>query len=167
MTAIRFDVLSPELLSALRSSGWSPERHVAIDHWVEPLEREGYRSHRLARDILASLGGLSIEPANRHGPNFTNDEPFNVDPLEAGAGQRGMAAEIEQVLGGAYFPIGEWLSYSSVFVEAQGRVIATGMGWMWELGSTFEEALELAICADRPLICRYTRPGIEPWPRQP
>jgi len=42
-----------------------------------------------------------------------------------------------------------------------------GMGWMWELGSTFEEALELAICADRPLICRYTRPGIEPWPRKP
>ncbi|MFG3409618.1 hypothetical protein [Streptomyces sp. NPDC048142] len=78
-----------------------------------------------------------------------------------------MAAEVEDVLGGTYFPIEGWRSYSSAFVEAEGKVIATGMGWIWELGATFEEALELAICANRPLVCLHSDPGLEPWPPAP
>lgn len=94
-----------------------------------------------------------------------NDEPFNFDPISAGSGQRGLVSEIEGVLGGRYFPIGEWLSYSSVFIEADGRVIAAGLGWIWEMGSNFEDALNLAICADRPLVCLHSDPGLDPWPQ--
>jgi len=161
---IRFDVLSHDLLGALRGSGWSPQRSVDVSHWLKPLEGEGYRVHPLAEEILVTMGGLSIEPVNRSGPNFSNDEPFTFDPIAAGAGQRAMAIEVESILGGTFFPIGEWLSYSSVFVESQGRVIATGMGWIWELGPTFEEALKLAVYADRPLICLHSDPGLDPWP---
>ncbi|MEU0248282.1 SUKH-3 domain-containing protein [Streptomyces sp. NPDC006235] len=161
---IRFDSLSQELLGALAASGWSAERSVAAGQWVDPLEREGYRCHPWAEEVLTTLGGLSIEPINRVGPNFSNDEPYNFDPFAAGAGQRQLAAEVERVLGGEYFPIGEWLSYSSVFIESGGRVVAAGMGWIWELGSTFEESLELAVCANRPLICLYSDPGLAPWP---
>ncbi|MFG2146855.1 SUKH-3 domain-containing protein [Streptomyces sp. NPDC048696] len=162
---IRFELLRQDLLEALSASGWSAQRSVDTSQWVEPLESEGYRVHPLAEEVLATMGGLSIEPINRVGPNFTNDEPFNFDPLAAGSGQREMAMEVEGILGGSYFPLGEWLSYSSVFVESQGRVIATGMGWIWELGSTFEEALELTVCADRPLVCLHSDPGLDPWPR--
>jgi hypothetical protein len=161
---IRFDSLSQDALAVLGASGWSASRAVDARQWVEPLEREGYRAHALAVDILSALGGLSVEPVNHAGPNFTNDEPYNFDPLAAGSGQRALAVEIETVLGGQYFPIGEWLSYSSVFVESKGRVVAAGMGWFWELGLTFEESLELAICADRPLLCLYSDPGVAPWP---
>ncbi|WP_223184463.1 SUKH-3 domain-containing protein [Streptomyces sp. CBMA152] len=162
---MQFESLRQDLLGALSASGWSVQRSVDTSHWVNPLEREGYRVHSLAEELLAAMGGLSIEPINRVGPNFTNGEPFNFDPLAAGAGQRDMAIEVESVLGGKYFPIGEWLSYSSVFIEAEGRVIATGMGWIWELGPTFEEALELAVCADRPLVCLHSDPGLDPWPQ--
>lgn len=163
---IHFELLRPDLLAALERSGWSMQRSVDADQWVRSLENEGYRVHSLAEEVLAALGGLSIEPLNRVGPNFTNDEPLNFDPIAGGAGQRDMAVEVESVLGGAYFPIGEWLSYSSVFLEARGRVISTGMGWIWELGPTFEEALELAICANRPLVCLHSDPGLAPWPRR-
>ncbi|WP_405660391.1 SUKH-3 domain-containing protein [Streptomyces sp. RK9] len=164
MPAIRSDALGRDLLGALVASGWSAERAVDPDRWVEPLEREGYRVHPLAEEVLAVVGGLSVEPVNRVGPNFSNDEPYNFDPLEAGAGQRDLAVEVEGVLGGDYFPIGEWLSHSSVFLEAGGRVVAAGMGWIWELGATFEESLELAVCAKRPLVCLYSDPGLDPWP---
>ncbi|MFG2571397.1 SUKH-3 domain-containing protein [Streptomyces sp. NPDC048481] len=167
MSAIDFASLHPDALTALRQAGWSPDRKVSTAQWLEPLQSEGFRAHPLAGEILASLGGLTVEPGNRVGPNFTNEDPLTFDPLEAGAGQRGTAEEVEGILGGSYFPIGEWLSYSSVFVEAGGRVIATGMGWIWELGATVEAALELAICANRPLICLYSDPGLDPWPAMP
>ena len=165
MSVIRFESLGQDLLTALGESGWSPQRKVDIAQWVKPLEGEGYRIHPLAEEVLGTLGGLSVAPINESGPNFTNGDPFTFDPLAAGAGQRGMAIEVESVLGGSYFPIGEWLSYSSVFVEAGGRVVATGMGWIWELGPTFEEALALAVRADRPLVCLHSDPGLDPWPR--
>ncbi|MFK0249384.1 SUKH-3 domain-containing protein [Amycolatopsis azurea] len=165
MSVIRFDSLSKDLLRALALSGWSTGRKVDAGQWVKPLEDEGYRAHPLAEEILAAVGGLSIEPVNRVGPNFGNDEPYDFDPLAAGSGQRDLAEEVEGVLGGNYFPIGEWLSYSSVFVEAEGRVVAAGMGWIWELGSSFEHSLELAVCANRPLICLHSDLGLDPWPR--
>ncbi|WP_181803773.1 SUKH-3 domain-containing protein [Streptomyces shenzhenensis] len=164
---IRFDSLHPDVLEALGNSGWSAGRRVDTSQWVVPLEAEGYRVHPLALEVLAGLGGISVAPLNEAGPNFSNGDPFNFDPLAAGAGQRGMAVEVENILGGSYFPVGEWLSYSSVFVAAEGRVAATGMGWIWEMGATFEGALELAVLADRPLRCLYSDPGLDPWPATP
>ncbi|WP_080645833.1 SUKH-3 domain-containing protein [Salinispora arenicola] len=161
---IHFDSLSQDALRALDASGWRVGRAVDAGQWVEPLEREGYRVHPLAKAVLSALGGLSVEPINKVGPNFANDEPYNFDPLAAGLGQRALALEVEAVLGGQYFPIGEWLSYSSVFLESGGRVVAAGMGWFWEVGSSFEESLELAVCANRPLLCLYSDPGVAPWP---
>ncbi|GAA4234854.1 hypothetical protein GCM10022254_40730 [Actinomadura meridiana] len=111
------------------------------------------------------MGGLTVEPIVQSGPNFINDDPFRFDPLRAGSGHRGMATEIEEVLGGNYSPIGEWLSYSSVFIEDGGTVVASGLGWIWRMGSSFEEALELAICSAHPLECLYSDPGLNPWPR--
>lgn len=164
MPIIQFDSVSQVALGALAASGWYPGRTVDSGQWVKPLESEGHLAHPLAAEVLTVLGGLSVEPIDRVGPNFTNDEPYNFDPFAAGAGQRALAAEVGSVLGGQYFPIGEWLSYSSVFIEAEGRVVAAGLGWIWELGSTFEESLELAVCAARPLRCLHSDPGLVPWP---
>jgi hypothetical protein len=162
---IRFDSICPDLLQALRDSGWSPQRKVDAGPWLDSLRQEGYVPNSKAEEILTALGGLAIEPVNQSGPNFSNDEPFNFDPISAGGGQRDLALEIERVLGGNYFPIGEWLSYSSVFVEDGGKVVAAGLGWIWGMGATFEDALGMAICADRPLVCLHSDPGLEPWPR--
>lgn len=164
MGLVRTGRLAPDVLRALNDAGWSSERKVDIEGWVAPLEAEGYRVHMMAAAILAEVGGLTVDPIRHSGPNFANDEAYSFDPLAAGLGQRSLAAEIEKVLGGVYFPIGEWLSYSSVFVEASGRVVAAGMGWIWGLGETFEDSLQLAIGADRPLVCLHTDDGLEPWP---
>ncbi|MET3986989.1 hypothetical protein ABIC27_004886 [Streptomyces sp. PvR034] len=130
---------------------------------MEVFLQEGFLSNSRAEEVLSTLGGLTIESVNKSGPYFSNDEPFSFDPISAG-NQRGLALEIEQVLGGRYFPIGEWLSYSSVFMESGGKVVAAGLGWIWAMGSSFEDALELAIYADRPLECLHTDSGLDPWP---
>ncbi|MFD7029793.1 SUKH-3 domain-containing protein [Streptomyces sp. NPDC059917] len=160
----RFDLLRPETIQVLSDSGWDPQRKMDVSRWMEVFRQEGYAPSLRAEEVLSTLGGLSVEPVNKTGPYFSNDEPFSFDPISCG-NQRGMALEIEQALGGRYFPIGEWLSYSSVFMEDGGAVVAAGLGWIWSMGSSFEEALELAIYADRPLECLYTDPGLNPWPR--
>lgn len=156
--------MHPEVPAAMRASGWLPGRIVDPAEWVSPLVGEGYHASPLAVEVLSSLGGLVIEPVNVRGPNFSNDEPFDFDPIAAGSGQRELAQEIEEILGGSYFPLGEWLSCSSVFLETEGRMVASGMGWIWELGRTFEEGLELAVRAHRPLVCLHSDPGLDPWP---
>ncbi|WP_204044621.1 SUKH-3 domain-containing protein [Acrocarpospora phusangensis] len=156
--------MHPDVLAAISASGWLPGRQVAIDIWIAQLCEEGYRLSPLAEEVLSSLGGMVVEPINSSGPNFSNDEPLSFDPIAAGSGHRGLAEEVEGILGGSYFPIGEWLSYSSVFLESEGRIVATGMGWIWELGKSFEEGLELAVRAHRPLICLHSDPGLDPWP---
>lgn len=161
---IQFDSLSPNLLQALHTAGWYSGRRVDPSYWLDSLRNEGYASNAHAEEILSALGGLVVQPTSLSGPNFSNDEPFNFDPISAGAGQQGLALEIEAVLGARVFPIGEWLSYSSVFVEAGGKVVAAGLGWIWGMGSTFEDALAMAICPDRPLVCLHSDPGLEPWP---
>lgn len=145
---------------------WSPDRSVSIVEWVAELGAQGYELTSVASEALTSFGGLSMGPVETMGPNFTNDEPLTVDPIAAGSGHRELALELEAALGGDWYPVGEWLSYSSVFVDGSGWFVATGLGWIWELGHSIEEAVEFALAANHPLKClKVLTDGVEPWPK--
>ncbi|GIF42560.1 SUKH-3 domain-containing protein [Actinoplanes xinjiangensis] len=160
----RSDEFGADLKATLSVAGWAPDRRVDVTPWVVPMEREGYRVHDLARDVLSSLGGLSVDPVKREGPNFVNDEPFNFDPFLAASGQLEIVTRLEQLLGGSYSPLGEWTNYLSVYIESRGRVVMVGGGYIWELGRNLEEALRLALFAERRLVCLHSEPEVEPWP---
>lgn len=156
---------SATVLGALRQAGWRPDRSVDTAHWIDVLEREGYQANEAATAALGSFGGLVIEPVNTEGPNFRNVEPLDVDPILAGSGHRVLADELTGALGGQWFPFAEWLSSSSVFVRGDGWVVATGLGWIWELGRGVPDAIEFAVTAHRPLRClAVLAPGAQPWP---
>ncbi|QKV78095.1 SUKH-3 domain-containing protein [Amycolatopsis sp. Hca4] len=156
------------VLHALEQAGWHPGRCLDISAWEAELAAEGYRLRPVAAGALRSFGGLQLPPVNRAGPNFANDEPLTVDPIAAGAGHHELARELASELGGNWYPLGEWLSSASVFVEDSGRVVATGLGWLWELGESVEEAIVFALTAHRPLTSlRVVAPGAPPWPPGP
>jgi hypothetical protein len=156
----------PAVTRALLTAGWTPGRERDISGWTGPLAAEGYHLSDAAAAGLRSFGGLVIPPVTIAGPYFANDEPLNVDPLVAGSGHHELAEELTRFLGGDWYPFAEWLSYASVFVERSGWTVATGLGWIWELGRSVHEAVEFAALADRPLRClAVTSPGIEPWPK--
>lgn len=156
---------SAPVLAELEAAGWTPDRSIDIPAWIEELEPQGYRLSEPAGAALRSFGGLEFGPINRTGPNFSNDEPFNIDPILAGSGHYALAEELEREIGGSWFPLGEWLSHSSVFISDRGRVVATGLGWIWDVGSSMEDAIEFALMAHRPLRClKALSPGAKPWP---
>ncbi|MFY1694625.1 MULTISPECIES: SUKH-3 domain-containing protein [unclassified Solwaraspora] len=162
---IDLDKISSESLSALRGAGWHENRQVDVSEWIELLAAQGYHINEPARSTLQAFGGLSVEPVNEVGPNFENGEPLNFEPIDAGFGHHLLAEELHEALGGNWYPLGEWISSSSVFVDDRGWTVATGLGWIWELGKTVEEAINLALLANRPLIClKVLTPGAKPWP---
>ena len=156
---------SRRVLAALEAAGWTPSRVRDISVWDEELRPQGYQLTNVAASALRTYGGLELAPINADGPNFSNDEPLNFDPILGGSGHYVFAEELERELGGTWYPLGEWLSYSSVFVSQDGWTVATGMGWIWELGASVEEAIEFALVAHHPLRClRVLTPGAKPWP---
>ncbi|WP_411970434.1 SUKH-3 domain-containing protein [Saccharothrix longispora] len=157
--------LSLTTVSALRLAGWYPGRRVDVSSDVSSLEAQGYVSSSLATEFLESFQGLKIGPAREGGPNFLNGEPFLVDAIGVGGRHQGESSEIGSVIGGSWFPIGWWLSYSHVFMRADGALAAYANGLIWSIGSTPSEGLELMVSADRPLICVHAPEGMKPWPR--
>ena len=165
--AIDFTRFSAEVREELKNAGWTAARSVPLGDWIAELGGQGFRISTIAAEALGAFGGLSMVPVNTVGPNFANDEPLTIDPILAGSGHRELALELEASIGGNWYPIGEWLSFSSVFIEDTGWVVATGLGWIWELGPSIEEAIEFALMANHPLKClRVLSDGAEPWPKQ-
>lgn len=157
---------SAAVTAALEAAGWTTDREIDISAWVDELGAQGYRLSGEAQRGLRGFGGLEVEPINTEGPNFSN-EPLVVDPILAGSGHRALAEELAREIGGDWYPFGKWISSSSVFVATDGWVVATGLGWIWELGRSIEDAIEFALAANRPLRClKVLAPGAKPWPPQ-
>src|SRR3569833_1694417 len=165
VSAMVFAFDFPEkVVCVLSRSGWTRDRFVDISEWEGELGALGYLLIPIAAMALRSFGGLTFSPVNAQGPNFSNDEPLTVDPVLAGSGHFELATDLTAELGGNWYPFGEWLSFSSVFVEDSGRVVATGVGWKWELGESVGAAIAFALATARPLKClRVLTPGAKPW----
>lgn len=157
--------LEPSTFSALRQAGWHYDRNVDVSAVISSLEEQGYTSSPVIVQFLASIFGLKVESAREAGPNFSNDEPFLVDPAGVGARHRDEAIKIGVEIGGSWFPVGWWLSYCHVFMEHGGALAAYANGLIWSLGGTPDEGLDLMVSASRPLVCVYAPEGVPPWPK--
>lgn len=115
---------TPTRMAALRLAGWFPGRCVDVSSDIRSLEGQGYVPSPVTTDFLASFRGLKIGPAREDGPNFISGEPFFVDAVGAGGRHQDEASVIGSVIGGSWFPVGWWLSYSHVFMRQDGAVAA-------------------------------------------
>lgn len=134
----------PVVREALRDAGWSEGRRVDISGWVEELKGVGYEPHPLALRIWAEFGGLTIRSA----PSREPGSRLHVDPVDACIDSFDTSVAISERCGDDFSPLGMWSSQFSAYVSASGKVVAVSVGTIWELGTSFSEALDYIVKGD-------------------
>jgi hypothetical protein len=142
--------IDQEVEFALRASGWAPDRKVPIEAMVQPLIAEGFKSFRLAEDILRNVGGLTVLPRSGASRAYA-PEAVTFDPLDA-------SGELDRVLDWGskfekqFFPLGECLSTCILLVSTNGEMFAGTRGVFYKLGTSLGEALNVLVLAkSRPI----------------
>jgi hypothetical protein len=135
-------MLSHSTVTSLIDAGWSPDRRVQINHWVEQLTAEGYTMHDHVKDILEKYGGLVVKPVRgAHASGYIATE-LDFDPVYAGSGEFDRVDYWQQRLGLLLSPLGEHGDGGLVLLANDGGVFRCRDDHILYMGSTFEEALE-------------------------
>lgn len=140
------NIRNSELAKALSASGWTQDRDVDIDTWVVALEAAGYVMNRNAREVLRSLGGLTIEPLESEDQVY-KPSPIVFDPMRLRWLPR--LASWERALGMTLSPLGECYEGSSLYIGEDDRLYANWDALVECLGEDFEDSLATLVLATK------------------
>ncbi|NEC86429.1 SUKH-3 domain-containing protein [Streptomyces sp. SID12501] len=91
-----------EVESVLRRAGWLPDRRFDLAPWKSSMS--GFLWHAAAEEFLQEFGGIRVDIS---GSGITcAREPFEFDP-ELAIGEEGRFAELSELFGRSFFPLGE------------------------------------------------------------
>jgi SUKH-3 immunity protein of toxin-antitoxin system len=136
----------PEVEAALQECGWTPERRVPTEQWVQTLAQEGYTPFPLAVRILESFGGLTIRPVRNEQSRWAA-ETFTTDPVYIGAGEFDRVEDVQERYPLTFFPLAEY-SWGMLLVADGGQVFGLYGDLLNCFGETFEEAVECLVLAN-------------------
>jgi hypothetical protein len=134
------------IVEALCASGWTQNRHVEIELWVRELEVAGYAMNNTAREVLSSLGGLTIQPIPSE-LQIYKPAPIRFDPVSLKYGFR--LTPWERQLGTTLSPLGECYGDASLFIDNDGRLYANWDAILECLGVDFEDSLSTLLFAKK------------------
>jgi hypothetical protein len=127
--------------SILSQSGWSEDRCVEIDQWVEQLESEGFTLIPDVKRILREFGGLKIPPVKAPSDTFAKGQ-FYFDPVSAASGDFDKIEYWQNHLGITLSPFAEGSKAEMLLLASDGRVFASYHAILFLVGSSFEDAVE-------------------------
>lgn len=104
----------------------------------------GFELNDVATAVWAEFGELTI----RSSPARVPSSSLHLDPVDACIDASAEAQTLRRRYGENYSPLGMWSIQYRSYVAASGRVIAVGPGFMWELGTSFAEALIYVVDGD-------------------
>ncbi|MFI0085862.1 SUKH-3 domain-containing protein [Streptomyces bobili] len=134
----------PSVREALLRAGWSEGRRIDISRWVEMLGSVGYDPHPLALRIWTEFGGLTILSVQDREPASS----LHVDPVDACVDSFEESVRIGGRYGEDFSPLGMWSVQFRSYMSASGKVVAVTVGTIWELGTSFSEALDYVVKGD-------------------
>jgi hypothetical protein len=142
-----------DVAAVLARTGWTPARAIDEQEYTASLEAEGFVFSDAARQVLRSLGGLTVRcPVSPEGD--ADPVPCEFDPEVAARGVRNQFHAWERTVGGPLAPVaelGHWIVSVSAEggmyigrrerVEVVGDSVAEGLRWLC-LGEGTPRALE-------------------------
>lgn len=105
------------------------------------LEAAGFYIGDEALDIWRELGGLRIRSAAHRDPPAS----LYIDPVDACIDALDESLLLGERYGTRFSPLGMWASQFRSYLGANGLVIAVALKSLWELGETFQGALEFTV----------------------
>ncbi|MFE4539006.1 SUKH-3 domain-containing protein [Streptomyces scopuliridis] len=132
------------MLEALRTAGWRSGRRIDPETWTQQLMAAGFKFNDVATAVWAEFGELTIESSPARVPSSS----LRLDPVDACIDASAEAQRLRRQFGENYSPLGMWSIQYRSYVAASGRVIAVGPGILWELGTSFAEALIYVVDGD-------------------
>ncbi|OKJ56162.1 hypothetical protein AMK28_15110 [Streptomyces sp. CB02115] len=104
----------------------------------------GFEFNDVATAVWAEFGELTIKSSPARVPSSS----LLLDPVDACIDASEEARKLRRRYGENYSPLGMWSIQYRSYVAASGRVIAVGAGFMWQLGTSFAEALTYVVEGD-------------------
>ncbi|WP_405786978.1 SUKH-3 domain-containing protein [Streptomyces sp. NBC_00029] len=132
------------MLEALRIAGWRAGRRIDTETWTQQLVAAGFEFNDLATAVWAEFGELTIESSPARVPSSS----LHLDPVDACIDASAEAQRLRRRYGENYSPLGMWSIQYRSYVAASGRVITVGPGFLWQLGTSFAEALIYVVDGD-------------------
>ncbi|MFJ2094042.1 SUKH-3 domain-containing protein [Streptomyces sp. NPDC087901] len=134
----------PSVLEALRTAGWRAGRRIGTETWTQQLVAAEFELNDVAKAVWAEFGELTIESSPARVPSSS----LRLDPVDACVDASAEAQRLRLRYGESYSPLGMWSIQYRSYVAASGRVIAVGPGVLWQLGTSFAEALIYVVDGD-------------------
>lgn len=134
----------PSVLEALRAAGWGAGRRIDTETWTQRLVAVGFEFNDVAIAVWAEFGELTIKSSPARAPSSS----LHLDPVDACIDASAEAQRLRRRYGENYSPLGMWSIQYRSYVAASGRVIAVGPGFLWQLGTSFAEALSYVVDGD-------------------
>jgi hypothetical protein len=131
----------PSVVRALVAAGWFPHRRIDITSSVDFLEGAGFQLNGTALRVWEEFGELVIKSSADRVPASS----LRVDPVDACIDALDEAVLLSRRLGQNYSPLGMWSVQFRSYIAADGKVIAVGTHTIWELGSSFTEAVTYVV----------------------
>ncbi|SCF96514.1 SUKH-3 immunity protein [Streptomyces sp. Ncost-T10-10d] len=147
------------VLDALRAAGWFEGRRFDCSAWIEALGAAGFAPNPLALRLWEEFGGLKIASSAARTPASS----LYVEPMDACIDSLDEAKRLARRFGENFSPLGMWSIQFRSYVGESGRVVAVGPMVMWDLGSSFSEALAYVVNGDE----GGSRAQEAPWLAEP
>lgn len=145
-----------DVAAVLARSGWTRDRKVDETEYTKPLEEEGFAFSDVAREILRSLGGLTVRPPVVPGQKV-QPSPCDFDPESAASGDKDRFGPWEKALDASISPIGE-LGQWIIGVTPDGRLCVGSHGVVEVVGRDVRAGLRWLILGDG-RVERFSAPG--------
>lgn len=130
----------PAVGEAVRAAGWYEGRHVDVSTWCSKLASAGFELNDLAPRIWSEYGDLTIVSAPERHP-----ASLHIDPVDACIDFADEARRMSRRLSENFSPLGMWGGQFRAYLGQSGKVLAFGMGTLWDLGDDFAQALACVV----------------------
>lgn len=141
--------LDESIRTYISIQGWSPGRIIDQSKWIRDFDAAGWHPvFPIAENILATLGGLYIQPKTGEGCQYASS-PITFDPSLEESAELDDIKYWEDKFGFQSYPIGMTDDEIRLVVTDSGEILGVFSDMLFSYGTTLNDSFHCLVLADR------------------